>query len=88
MSEKASLTISLPREDIDRLGSLAAQTGRSVDALASDAVATFLSNEDWQVAAIREAVEEADAGAVPVDHARVVAWLESWGTGDELPRPR
>jgi hypothetical protein len=36
---------------------------------------------------IREAIEEADAGAMRIPHAAVAAWVASWGTAAELPRP-
>ncbi len=42
---------------------------------------------DWQIAAIRAGIADADAGWV-VDHEPVAAWLESWGTENELPAPR
>jgi len=37
-----------------------------------------------------DAAAEADvaAGRVFVPHAKVVEWLKSWGTPDELPRPK
>lgn len=38
-------------------------------------------------AALREGEADADAGRV-VSHERVMAWLKSWGTPDELPPPK
>jgi predicted transcriptional regulator len=54
----------------------------------SEALAAYLAEQEWQIAAIRVAVEEADAGAVAIPHEAVAAWLRSWGTANELPRPR
>ncbi len=42
---------------------------------------------NWQIEAIRAGIADADAGRV-VDHHAVAAWLESWGTENELPAPR
>jgi hypothetical protein len=40
----------------------------------------------WQDAAIEEGLRAAEEGRV-VDHERVVEWVESWGTDNELPMP-
>ncbi len=88
MDEIASLTIQLPKAELERLDALAERTSRSKSALAGEALAAYLDAQEWQVAAIREAVAAADAGAVPIDHAEVASWVRSWGTDSELPRPR
>ena len=88
MTDGQTLTIRLEAELGERLDALANRTGRTPAELAEEAVAEYLDIQEWQIAAIEEAVREADEGAVPVEHARVVAWLESWGTENELPRPR
>jgi RHH-type rel operon transcriptional repressor/antitoxin RelB len=74
VSETGTLTIRLPREYLDRLDALAQSTNRSKSALASEALAAYLEAQQWQTEAILEAVEMADAGAVPVE--------------GELPRPQ
>jgi predicted transcriptional regulator len=56
--------------------------------LAAEALAAYLSAQEWQVAAIREALDAADAGAKPSEHEMVMGWLRSWGTEDEQSRPR
>lgn len=88
MDETGTLTVHLPQEYLDRLDALAASTNRSTSALAEEALASYLGLQEWQVAAIREAVEAADAGATPLERADVASWLRSWGTDDELPPPR
>jgi hypothetical protein len=40
----------------------------------------------WQMAAIEHGLRDAEAGRL-VAHADVVAWVESWGSADELPMP-
>jgi predicted transcriptional regulator len=88
MTDTAALTIHLPKECLEQLNALADRTGRSRDALAGEALVAYLAAQDWQVDAIREAVEAADKGMTPIEHASVAAWLRTWGSEDELPRPR
>lgn len=88
MAEGQTLTIRLQSAVSERLDALASRTGRSSTELAEEALAEYLAVQEWQIAAVEAAVREADAGVVPVEHARVVAWMESWGTDNELPRPR
>ncbi len=88
MTDGQVLTIRLTATIKERLDALASRTGRTPSELAAEALAEYLAVQEWQIAAIEEAVREIDAGAVPVDHARVVAWIESWGSDDELPCPR
>lgn len=42
----------------------------------------------WQVAHIKGALAEDEKGGPGVPHKEVMAWLASWGTDHELPRPR
>ena len=88
MAHGQALTIQLHPDLGERLDALAGRTGRTTAELAEEAITEYLSVQEWQIAAIEEAVREADSGAVPVEHARVVAWMESWGTDNELPRPQ
>jgi predicted transcriptional regulator len=41
----------------------------------------------WQVAHIKESLDEARSGAPGVLHEDVVRWVESWDTGHQSPRP-
>ena len=43
-------------------------------------------DEDAEAAADAEGLAQLDAGK-GVDHAEVVAWLDTWGTPDEKPAP-
>lgn len=86
--ETVPLTIRVTREERDRLRALAEATERSVAFHGHQAVARYLSQEAWQIAAVEEALAASRAGEPTVDHERVATWLESWGTPGELPRPR
>ncbi len=88
MSDTRPLTIRVPAADLERLGALAESTKRTKSDLASEALAAYLAAQEWQLAAIRAAVEDADVGATAVSHAEVARWLRSWGTDAELSRPR
>lgn len=88
MADTKALTVRVPKHDLERLDALAQSTNRSKSGLASEALTAYLAEQERQIAAIREAVEDADAGAVPIPHEAVVAWLRSWGTANELPPPR
>lgn len=86
MSPTTTLTLQVSPGLKERLHRLARVTARSEDMLAQEALGTFLDLYDWQLRAIQKGVEAADADRL-VDHEPVAAWLESWGTADELPAP-
>ena len=88
MADTARLTVHLPKEDLQRLEALAQARGESTAVLAVEAVAAYLAVQEWQVDQVRQAVARADAGGQFVEHEAVAAWLRSWGTENELPRPR
>jgi RHH-type transcriptional regulator, rel operon repressor / antitoxin RelB len=69
-----------------RLEKLAKSTGRSRSFLAAEAISEYLGVNEWQVAGIRRAIESADRGEL-VAHDQVRAWVESWDSGNELPKP-
>lgn len=81
-----TFTIRVPTEVKRSLDLLAKATARSRSWLAADAVATYVTEQDWQLAEIKEGLQDADAGRI-VTHEEVRRWLNSWGTDDELPPP-
>ena len=87
MAESDTISIPLPRAAKARLDTLAAAVGRSSEELAQQAIESYLDLDSRQVAAVGEALAEADAGGPFVPHEDMMAWLESWGTDDELPAP-
>ncbi len=82
------MTVRLSPELDDKLAALARDRKRSKSELASEAIATFVDVDAWQVARIKESLEEARSGVPGVPHADVVRWVESWDTEHELPRPK
>jgi predicted transcriptional regulator len=47
----------------------------------------FLTVQQWQIEAIKEGIAAAERGDL-IPHEEVRAWVESWGSAHELPRPR
>lgn len=81
------LTFRVDEQLKDDLESLAEATQRSKSFLASEALKNYLAREAWQVAHIQEGMRQVDAG-LTIPHEEVVAWMESLGKTNELPRPR
>jgi predicted transcriptional regulator len=86
--DSATVTIRVSREEAERLRRLAEATKRSVSYLGHEAIVRYLQTEEWQVAAVQEAIDAIQAGEPLVPHERVKAWLASLGTDKPLPRPR
>jgi predicted transcriptional regulator len=80
------LTSSKLTELDEKLAALARDRKRSKPDLASEAIAAFVDVDAWQVAHIKESLDEARSGAPGVLHEDVVRWVASWDTGHELPR--
>ena len=63
----AIMSICLPDELADQLKDLAETTGRTKNFLAVQALRNFIEQEAWQVAEIKKAIAEADAGDFATD---------------------
>ncbi len=68
MSEPVALR--LDADTRKRLDQLAKTTDRSRSALAAEAIRQFLEINEWQIAAIRKGVQQADARQF-IDHAKL-----------------
>ena len=73
-----SMSMRLPTELSNQLGALAEATGRTKSFLAVQAIQDFVEREAWQVAEIKKALEEADAGDFATDE-EVAALDAKWG---------
>lgn len=73
----ATFSLRLPQETIEQLGMLAEATGRSRNAIATQAMQDFIEREAWQVKRILEAIKEADAGNFATDE-EVEALFNKW----------
>lgn len=86
MAETELVSVRVPIETAQRLKALAEAMQRSKSFLGAQAIEEFVEAHEWQLAAIREGIEAANAGQV-VEHDRVAAWVESWGTDSEKEKP-
>ena len=81
------MTVRLSPEILKKLEFLANSTKRTKSYLASEAIASYVERNAWQVGRIKQSLEEAKAGALGVPHGQVVEWMASWNTDHELPPP-
>ena len=73
----ATLNLRIADELKQQLDALAQATGRNKSFLAVEAIRIYLQQEAWQVAEIRQAVQEADAGDF-ADEAEVRSLRDKW----------
>jgi len=88
-----TLTIRIDEETKERLDRLAESVARSKSYLVTRALQDYLDLNEWQVKAIKEAVNKAvnkadSPGAKFAAHEDVSAWLETWGTENEKEPPQ
>jgi len=86
-TRSATLSIRLKSETKRRLARLAEASGRSSNFLISDAVETYVADQERMLAEIRQADRQVKSGHY-VRHQDMKAWLLSWGTDHELPPPK
>jgi predicted transcriptional regulator len=70
----------------DRLAAIAIALDRPKSWAIEQAVRDYVAVHEWQLAAIKEGVEDADAGRV-LDHGEVADWIASWGSDRPKPAP-
>jgi predicted transcriptional regulator len=87
MAKSAMMTVRLTPEVIEKLEALARDTRRSKSYLASEAIASYVDRNSWQIEEIKRGLDEARSGTPGIPHEEVEKWVRSWGTKDELPRP-
>jgi predicted transcriptional regulator len=87
MSDSGTVTVRLPKAELERLERLAADTRRSKSFLAAEAIEAYLDQNAWQIEETHKAALKADGGGPFVKHADMVGWLENWGSEDEPPPP-
>jgi predicted transcriptional regulator len=86
-TRSASFSIRLKPETKKRLAKLAKVSGRSSNFLISDAVESYVADQERLLAEIRQADRQVKSGHY-VRHEDMKAWLLSWGTDRELPPPK
>ena len=88
MTDSTTMTVRLRKETREQLEELAKSTKRSRSFLAAEAIEEFVRANAWQVELIEKRLARAKAGGPSVPHEEVDRWLASWGSDDELPKPR
>lgn len=86
-TKSATLSIRLRPETKKRLARLAETSGRSSNFLISDAVESYVADQEKMLAEIRQADRQVSSGHY-ITHQDMKAWLLSWGTDHELPPPK
>jgi predicted transcriptional regulator len=86
MGKITPLSVRLPEALSDQIGEIAAALDRPKSWVIEQALRDYVATQQWQLAAIDEGVQAADAGRL-VDHEDVLSWVRSWGRSDELPPP-
>jgi len=88
MPKATTRTVRVSSQVSERLAALAHDTKRSEACLASTAIADFVEHNAWQVARITAALKNARSGRPGIPHEQIEAWMASWNTDKELPRPK
>jgi predicted transcriptional regulator len=86
-TRSATLSIRLKPEIKRRLAKLAEASGRSSNFLISDAVESYVADQERMLAEFRHGDRQVKSGHY-IKHDDMKAWLLSWGTNHELQPPK
>ena len=86
-TRSTTLSIRLKPEIKRRLAKLAEVSGRSSNFLISDAVESYVTDQERMLAEVRQADRQVKSGHY-ISHEDMKACLLSWGTDRELPPPK
>jgi RHH-type transcriptional regulator, rel operon repressor / antitoxin RelB len=86
-TRSATLSVRLKPQIKKRLAKLAEVSGRSSNFLISDAVESYVADQERLLREIRQADRDIKSGHY-IKHEDMKAWLLSWGTDHELPPPK
>jgi len=78
--------LELPDQLVSKLDRMAHELDRSPSWIVRQALESWLSVQDVKTQQTLEALADVDAGRI-VDHSQVCAWVDSWDSDKELPRP-
>jgi len=84
---KTHMSVRLEPELTKRIDALAKAIERPRAYVIEKALEDYVAHQAWHVAAVKKGIADADAGLL-IPHDEVAAWVESWGTKHEKPRPR
>jgi predicted transcriptional regulator len=84
---QSSIVIQLDPAIQARLTALAEDRRKPVSEVAAEVISTFFALDRWEHQHIRNGLAELETGD-GVSNERVMEWLDSWGTENELPAPK
>jgi predicted transcriptional regulator len=84
---RASILVQLDSEVQARLAALADDRKQPVSDVAADVISMYFAPDSWEHKHIRAGLAELQAGQ-GVSNERVMDWLDSWGTENELSAPK
>ena len=87
-NKTTTMTVTISPEVRGELEALSRDTKRSKAYLAGEAIASYVEHNAWQVARIKDSLEEAKSGTPGIPHSEMERWVKSWGTDNELPPPQ
>ncbi len=86
-TRSATLSVRLRPDTKKRLARLAKASGRSSNFLVSDAVESYVADQERLQAELRQGDRQVKSGHY-IRREDMKAWLLSWGTEHELPPPK
>ena len=86
-TRSATFSLRLKPDTKKRLAKLAKASGRSSNFLISDAVESYVADQERMLAEIHQADRQVKSGHY-IRREDMKAWLLSWGTEHELPPPK
>jgi len=86
-TKSATLSIRLKPDTKKRIARLAKLSGRSSNFLVTDAVESYVADQERLLSESRQADRQIKSGHF-IKHEDMKAWLLSWGTEHELPPPK
>lgn len=86
-TRSAAFSVRLKPETKKRLAKLAKDSGRSSNFLISDAIESYVADQERLLAEVRQSDRQIESGHY-IPHEAMKAWLLSWGTDKELPPPK
>ena len=84
---QSTILVELDAEVQARLAALAQHRRQPVGEVAAEVISGFFAPDSWEHKHIRAGLAELEAGQ-GVPNERVMEWLDSWGTENELPAPK
>ena len=84
---KQNIAIRVPSALVTELDQLAKAVNRSRAWLGEEAIRQYVQVQRWHLREISAGIEDLKAGRV-VPHAKMDAWLKSWGKPEEKRPPR